>query len=141
MKKEDITFAALLLEALGILLGIIYVALQIGYGVYYGVSPIKIIMNVLVALVVYTILTILMIHPERINGLSPDVCTGDIRKYSIRMVVLVKFIFIASLMVPCMFDVLGIEIRSATSLIVIILIFAIVIYYECRIIRILRNRQ
>lgn len=141
MRKEDYTFAALLLEALGIVLGVIYVVLQIGYGVYYGISPIKIIMNVLMAVLVYVVLTLLAIHPERINNLSQEVCTGNIRKYSIRMVCLVKFVFIASLLVPCIFDILGMEILTATSLIVVVLIFVIVIYYEYRIISILRNKK
>jgi hypothetical protein len=42
-------------------------------------------------------------------------------------------------MVPCVFDALGIELLDATSLIVIGLMLLVVIYYEGKIILILRK--
>ena len=52
---------------------------------------------------------------------------------------LVKFIFTAGLLVPCVFDVLGIGIRDAYSLIMVGLIIVVSVYYEYRIITELRN--
>ena len=39
MKKEDLTVPALLMEAVELILGIVYVGLQIYYGITYHVSP------------------------------------------------------------------------------------------------------
>ena len=37
---------------------------------------------------------------------------GKVRKYSIRMIRLVKLVFIIGLMVPCVGDVIGIELKE-----------------------------
>ena len=70
-----------------------------------------------------------------------EVCTKDVRKYSIRMVRLVKLVFIAGLMVPCVGDVIGIELKEAYSLIVIAAILVIAVGYEYKIIQILRKNR
>lgn len=141
MRKDKWTVPAFVMEAAGIVLGLIYICLQIYYGIYYGVSPMKIVMNLLVAVLVYAMFTMLAIYPERIHGLMPEMCTGDVRKYSIRMVRIVKFIFIASLLIPCVFDIIGIELHGIVNLVVIVMILAVIIYYEYRIIKILRRRK
>ena len=41
MKKEDLTVPAILAEAVGILLCILYIGLQIFYGINYHVAPYK----------------------------------------------------------------------------------------------------
>ena len=61
---------------------------------------------------------------------------GKVRKYSIRMIRLVKLVFI---MVPCVGDVIGIELKDAYSLLVIAAILVITVFYEYRIIQLLRN--
>ena len=57
------------------------------------------------------------------------------------MVRLVKFVFVIGLMVPCVCDAAGIQIQEAYSLIVMGLMFVIAVYYEVRIIQILRDMR
>ena len=41
MKKEDLTVPAIFAEAIGMILGIVYIGLQIYYGIAYKVAPYK----------------------------------------------------------------------------------------------------
>ena len=86
MKKEDLTVPALLMEAVGLILGIVYIGLQIFYGVTYHVSPYRYMGNILCLVLVYALLTILSCHPEKINRIPDELCIGKGRKLSIRMV-------------------------------------------------------
>ncbi len=72
--------------------------LQVYYGIVYGAGAVRIVMNVLILILVYMGLTVLAIYPERVNGLPREVCTGAIRKYTIRMVELIKLVFVLSLL-------------------------------------------
>jgi L-asparagine transporter-like permease len=139
MKKEDMTVPALLLEAVTLILALVYIGLQIFYGLYYHIAVYKFLINVFAMVLVYAGLTLLCVYPEHINRLPPELFTPEIRAISLRMTRLVKLIFVAGIMVPCVFDALGIELLDATSLIVIGLILVVVIYYEGKIIRILRK--
>ena len=124
MKKEDLTVPAIFAEAIGMILGIVYIGLQIYYGIAYKVVPYKFICNIAGVVLIYV-------------GLS--LCVGKVRKYSIRMIRLVKLVFIIGLMVPCVGDVIGIELKDAYSLLVIAAILVITVFYEYRIIQLLRN--
>ena len=84
-------------------------------------------------------LSLVSCQPEKINRLPKEVCVGKVRKYSIRMIRLVKLVFIIGLMVPCVGDVIGIELKDAYSLLVIAAILVITVFYEYRIIQLLRN--
>lgn len=141
MRKEDLTVPAIFAEAVTLLLGLVYIGMQIYYGVTYHVAPENFICNVLGIVLVYAGLSALSCYPEKINRLPEEVCTGKIRTCSIRMVRLVKMIFVTGLMVPCVADVAGTEIRDAFSLVVIALILLVVCYYEARIIHELRKKQ
>ena len=141
MKKEEITMADMLLEAVGIVSGIIYLGLQIYYGTLYGVSPFTILMNAAVLILVYIGLTLLSVYPERVNGLSKEICTGKIRKYTVHMVRLVKLIFVLGLLFASICDVLGHQINSGYSIIVVVLVIITVLYYEGKIIHILRKKK
>ena len=100
MKKEDLTVPAILAEAVGILLCILYIGLQIFYGINYHVAPYKYICNLVGLVLVYAGLTILSNHPERINRIPAQMCVGKIRIYSLRMLRLIKLIFVVGLMIP-----------------------------------------
>lgn len=139
MRREDLSTGAVIAEAVGIILGIAYMGLQIYYGIRFHVSPVTWIMNVLAAALVYTGLTILSCYPEKINALPPEKCTGKVRVYSIRMVRLIKLLFISSLLIPCISDAFGHQMKGGYSLIVIGIIIVVAVYYEYRIIQILRN--
>lgn len=141
MRKEDLTVPALLAEAVTLILGIAYIGMQIYYGITYHVEPVQFLCNIMGIILVYMGLSILSCYPEKINRLSKKMCTGKVRTYSVRMVRLVKIIFVTGLMVPCVADVAGTEIRDAFSLIVIFAILFTVIYYEVRIIYEIRNNQ
>ena len=78
MKKEDLTVPAILAEAVGILLCILYIGLQIFYGINYHVAPYKYICNIVGLVLVYAGLTILSNHPERINRIPAQMCVGKI---------------------------------------------------------------
>lgn len=140
MKKYDMSFLALMAEAVGIVSAFLYVGLQIYYGVVYGVNMINIIMNIVAMILVYTGMTLLTIYPERVNGLTREVCSGDIRKYTCRMVRIAKLIFVEGLLFACICDVLGEEINSGYSMVIVVAIVVTAVYYECRIIKILRER-
>ena len=141
MNKKDLTVPAILAEAIGIILGIVYVIMQIYYGITYKVAPWQFSSNIVGVVLVYVALTILSSHPEWINRLPREVCVGKVRKYSIRMVRLIKLVFLAGLMIPCVGDVLGIELKEAYSLIMIAAILVIAIGYEIKIIEILRQNH
>lgn len=139
MKREDMTVSALFLELLVLLMAFVYVGLQIFYGINYHVGAQKVLLNVFAMVLVYVGLTVLCIYPERINRLPEEVFTPYIRKLSIRMVRLIKAIFVAGLLVPCAFDAVGIEMKDANCLVVIGLILLTAIFYEYKIIHILRK--
>ena len=141
MRKEDLTVPAIIAEAAGLILGILYIGLQIFYGVAYHAQPMKLILNLLVAVLVYAGLTLLSNYPEKINGIAPELCKGKIRNYSIRMVLIVKIVFITSLLIPCVADAAGFQVQSAYSLLVIGILIIVAVYYEYKIIHIIRNMK
>lgn len=141
MRKEDLTVPAILAEAVGLIIGMVYIGLQIFYGVAYHAEPMKLILNLAVAVLVYAGLTLLSSYPEKINGIAPELCKGKIRKYSIRMVRVIKIIFIASLLIPCVADAAGFQVQSAYSLLVIGMLIIVAVYYEYQIIHGLRNMK
>lgn len=141
MKKEDLTVPAILAEAVGILLGILYIGLQVFYGITYHVAPYKYICNIVGLVLVYAGLTILSNHPERINRIPAQMCAGKIRIYSLRMLRLVKLIFVVGLMIPCVADVIGRQMQDAYSLIIIGLLLLVTIYYEYKIILTIRKNR
>ena len=53
MRKEEVTIIDLLLEAVGIVSGLVYMGLQIYYSMIYGVNPVTIVMNGAVLILVY----------------------------------------------------------------------------------------
>ena len=99
MRKEDLTVPAIIAEAIEIIVGLIYIGLQIYYGLSNHVPPYKFICNIVGLLLVYAGLTILSNHPEQVNRLKTEVCVGKVRKYTLRMLRLIKFVFVVGLMV------------------------------------------
>lgn len=141
MRKEEVTIIDLLLEAVGIVSGLVYMGLQIYYSMIYGVNPVTIVMNGAVLILVYIGLTLLSVYPEKVNGLTREVCSGLVRKYTIHMVRLVKLIFVLGLLFTSICDVLGHQLNSGYSMIVVILVVVTVVYYEGKIIHILRKKK
>ncbi len=139
MRKEDLSVLALLAEAVGIIMGVVYIILQIFYAVMYHIVWYRPVLNVVTVILVYAALTLLSVYPERINHLSPERCKGDIRKYSIRMVRIIKLVFISSLMVPCVCDVAGYPMKSTYTMAVIGVMVLTAVYYEFRIIELIRE--
>ena len=140
MKKNELTWLTMMIEAVGVVSAIIYMGLQIYYGIAYSVDFMNIAMNVVAMILVYVGLTLLAVYPERVNGLSKEVCSGDIRKYTLRMVRLAKLIFVEGLLFTSICDVMGKQLNSGYSLVVVVLMVAVAFYYEYRIIKILRNQ-
>lgn len=141
MKRDELTWPAMLAEAVGIVAGLVYLGLQIYYGIAYRVNGFTMLMNVAAMVLVYAGLTMLCVYPERVNGLTPEQCSGDVRRYTIRMARICKLIFVCGLCFTSICDVLGKELKPGYSLIVVVLIVAVAAFYEYRIIRILRNRK
>lgn len=141
MKKEDMTTIDLLLEAVGIVSTLLYLGLQIYYGVAYGANLVTVLMNGAVLVLVYLGLTMLTVYPERVNGLTKEACSGQVRKYTIHMVRLIKLIFVIGLLFASICDVMGHEINSGYSIIVVVLVVLTAVYYEWKIIRILRKKK
>ena len=69
LKKEEMTNMDFLLEAVGIVAAMIYLGLQIYYGIVYGVAFTGIILNAAILILVYVGLTLLARYPERVNNL------------------------------------------------------------------------
>lgn len=139
MRREDWPILAVILEAVDIIVGIAYFVLQIYYGYLYHISPIRVIMNILVVILVYAGLTLLAAYPERINNLPPEVCTGKVRRLSLWMVRLEKLLFLASLLAPCIFDVLGVTLPAGYSVAVILVMLLAAVSFEIWIIQIIRK--
>lgn len=114
LKKEEMTNMDFLLEAVGIVAAMIYLGLQIYYGIVYGVAFTGIILNAAILILVYVGLTLLARYPERVNNLPKEICSGKIRKYTIHMVRAVKLIFVLSLLFTSICDVAGVQINKGT---------------------------
>lgn len=141
MKTKDWTAAGLLAEATALVASLIYLGLQIYYGILYGVVTVKLITNILVFILVFAGLTLLALFPEKVNRLSVQSCQGKIRQDTIWMVRLIKLIFVLSLLFTSICDILGIQIEAAYSLIAAGMMLATAIFYEIRIIRRLREQD
>ena len=139
MKKNHLSTETLVFEIISAISALFYMGLQVYYGIVYGAGAVRIVMNVLILILVYMGLTVLAIYPERVNGLSREVCTGAIRKYTIRMVELIKLVFVLSLLFTSICDALGYRVDAAYSLIVMGLILVVAVVFEVKIIKILRK--
>ena len=107
------TFASAVLEAIDALLALAYIGLQIYYGVCYHIQVFKFVANILVLLLVYIAITWLQHYPEKLNHIAAELCVGNIRKYSLRLLTFVKLVFTAGLLVPCVCDVADISKRAS----------------------------
>lgn len=134
------TTTDLLLEAVGIVAAFVYLGLQIYYGIIYGAELISILMNGVMLILVYVGLTLLCFCPEKVNGLTKETCTGKVRIYTIHMVRAVKLIFVISLLFTSICDVMGVQLNGGYSLVAVALIVAVTVFYEVKIIRLLRKR-
>ena len=123
MKKNRLSTEELVFEIISAVAALFYMVLQVYYGIVYGAGAMRI------------------RYPERVNGLPREVCTGDIRKYTIRMVELIKLVFVLSLLFTSICDALGYRIDAAYSLIVMAFILMIAVVFEVKIIKILRERK
>ena len=139
MKKNHLSTETLVFEIISAIAELFYMGLQVYYGIVYGAGAVRIVMNVLILILVYMGLTVLAIYPERVNGLPREVCTGAIRKYTIRMVELIKLVFVLSLLFTSICDALGYRVDAAYSLIVMGLILVVAVVFEVKIIKILRK--
>ena len=68
MKKNEMTWQVMLIEAVGIVSAIAYLGLQIYYGIAFHVNPVNLMMNLVFMILVYVGLTLLAVYPERVNG-------------------------------------------------------------------------
>lgn len=138
MRKSEMTWPDMMAEAVGFVAMLLYLGLQIYYGIVYGAKTVNLVLNVAGMVLVYTGLTMLAVYPERVNGLSAEVCTGKVRRLTIRMVRIIKLIFVFGLLFTSVCDVMGKEMNAGYSLVVVVLIVATAVIFEYRIIKILR---
>ena len=131
MKKNHLSTETLVFEIISAIAALFYMGLQVYYGIVYGAGAVRIVMNVLILILVYMGLTVLAIYPERVNG--------AIRRYTIRMVELIKLVFVLSLLFTSICDALGYRVDAAYSLIVMGLILVVAVVFEVKIIKILRK--
>ncbi len=140
MKKSEMTWREMLVEAVGLVAAIVYLGLQIYYGFAYHVSVTKVLLNLIVMILVYAGFTMLGIYPERVNGLTKEAFTKQVRMYTIRMVRVAKLIFVGGLLVTSICDAMGKELPAFYTVAVLVLMVVTALYYEYRIIRLLRER-
>ncbi len=141
MGKNRFSMEVVIMEIVSAVAGLFYIGLQVYYGIVYGAVAMRVIMNVLVMLLVYAGLTMMLIYPEHVNGLKREVCTGVIRKYTVRMVSVIKLICVLALLFSSICDALGYRVDGAYSLVAVALIVIVAVYYEGKIIRIFRSRK
>ncbi len=139
MKKEDLTAADMICEAIGIVSALIYMGLQIYCGILYGAGISTIITNIVMVFLVYAGLTILSGCPEKVNRLEPEVCTGKVRRLTIHMLLYVKLVFVLSLLFTSVCDVIGMEVDGGYSLISTGLMVIIAAGYEIKIFQTLKG--
>ena len=92
-------------------------------------------------LLVYAGLTLLARYPEKVNSLPKEKCSGMVRRDTLRMLAGVKLIFVLSLLGTSICDVMGIEISSWYSVVVVLLIVGTVFYQEGKIIYTIRRKK
>lgn len=131
---------ALFVECIIIFLAVIYGALQVIYGIRYHIPMTHYLLNILAVAVVYLLQTYLYFNPWKINRLPREVCVGKVEKYSMHLAQIEKLIFIGGLLVPCIFDLAGIELKEGFSVILICLLVGVAIFYEWRIYQELQGR-
>ncbi len=141
MKKEEMTIVDLLLEAVGIVGLLSYLGFQIYYGILYGIPVLNIAVNALIMLLVYALLMGLQFFPERVNAIPRERCVGDVKRYTIVMLRTIKLIFTLCLLFTSVCDVLGSRIDPGYSVIVVVAIVIVAVYYEVKIIRILKRQN
>lgn len=139
MKKEDMTWGAMLAEAVCLVSALIYMGLQICYGISYGAKTVNVVLNILMIVLIYAGLTMLCIYPEWVNGLRKDACTGDIRRYTLRMVRTEKSAVVLGVLFASIFDVAGRVLSGWYAVAVVGFMIVTAIYYEHKIIKILRE--
>ena len=140
-KKEDWSIPALFAEAVGLILELLYIGLQIFYGITYHITVYTLVLNLAVSVLVYAFLTLWSFYPEQINRLPDDVCVGRVRLLSLRMVRAEKLIFVAGLMIPCIADVMGGMLHSIYNVGVMVILLVVAVVYEMKIIQLLRKRD
>lgn len=141
MRKEDLTIGNAICEAVGMVATLLYAGLQVYCGILYRVPVLNIATNILMVLLVYIGLVMLVFYPEKVNRLEPEVCTGEVRRLTIHMLLYVKLIFVLSLLFTSICDVMGRDVDGAYSLISSGLMVIIAVGYEIKILRILKNRN
>ena len=141
MQKSDWTLPAIIIEIVTVITTLVYIGLQIFYGLYYHIPTWQYLTNVIAALMIYGILTLLQLLPHHINHLPREICTGNIRKFCLRMTRIIKLLFLGSLLIPCVADALGRELRGPYSAVAMLLIIVVWVYYEFRIVEELKNNQ
>lgn len=141
VKKEDLTIANAVCEAVGIVSTLIYAGLQIYCGILYGVDIMTIITNIVMVVLVYAGLVMLALYPEKVNRLEPEICTGKVRQLTIHMLLYVKLVFVLSLLFTSVCDVIGRDLDGAYSLISVGFMVMIAVLYEIKIFQILRKES
>jgi len=139
MRREDLSIGNAICEAVGIVMVLLYAGLQIYCGILYRIPVINIATNIIMVLLVYVGMVLLVFYPEKVNRLEPEVCTGEIRRLTIHMLLYVKLIFVASLLFASVCDVMGKDVDGAYSLISVGLMLITAIGYEIKIFQILKR--
>ena len=139
MREKDWTVPAIVTETLTVLALVSGCGLRIFYGIYYQVAPASCMVDILVAVLFYAGALLLQLYPEYLNHLTREQCRDGIRRDSLWMVRLVKLVFMVSLLVTCICDVLGQSLPGIYNAVVILLLFAIVLLFESRIIGEIRS--
>lgn len=139
--KNDWTMPAILLEAVTILMVIGYLGLQVFYGLLYHVDIEKIVINLGIGLLLYAIFWILTISPEKINQLPAERCVGKVRTYSIWMMRVIKFLFIAGLLVPSICDIMSVTLNRYYHAAFIFILIDVALLFEWKVIIELRKQN
>lgn len=133
------TWQAVLAEAAALVLLLLYLGVQIYYGIFYAVRTVSVVLNILMILLIYAGFTMLCIYPEWVNGLKKEVCAGEIRIYTLRMVRIEKIAVAGGALLAGIFDAAGKVLSGWYAVLVVGFMLVTVFYYEYKVLQILRG--
>lgn len=122
----------IIVETVTVIAVVVFVGLQVYYGYVYESSLLTILYHLLPIALLYMGLLLLQMFPETLNG-SREPLPKMVRVYAVRMIRISKLFVILGMLVPSIADVLGIQMNSAYSLVIMGGVLGTITYYFYRI--------
>ncbi|MBO5373789.1 MAG: hypothetical protein J6A75_13870 [Lachnospiraceae bacterium] len=129
-KSEILDVVIETLSAAGILL---YLGVQFYYRMLYETVWTTFLYHLVPVIFMYAGMLFLQKNPEWLNGRNSEPLQGKVRFYAIRMIRNCKFFIVLGILVPGVADIIGIQLRSGYSLLIMLCVLVVIGYYMFRI--------